>query len=152
MPDHPVFAQLLKQIEELRRFAATAPSEGPFAGYTGVTIEPYVIEHGQPFTGIKRPKGYRRRAEKQCFHNAAMLAIEGRGTYVEGYAVLHTGDKFLFQHAWITTDDGHAFDVTWTAPEQAAYFGVPIPTTVLAELLCERNELLSPLQQIVFGK
>jgi hypothetical protein len=24
----------------------------------GITIEPYVIEHGRPFTGIKRPKGY----------------------------------------------------------------------------------------------
>jgi hypothetical protein len=151
MPDHhhPVFAQLLAQVEGLRHLAATAPSEGRFAGYTGVTIEPYVIEHGRPFTGIKRPKGYRRRAEKQCFHNAAMLAIEGKGTYVEGYAVSPTSG-ILIHHAWVTADDARAIDVTWTDPEQAAYFGVPIPNIVLAKLLF--HDLLSPLQRIVFEK
>ncbi len=86
-PSHPVVVQLRKRIEGLQRLAATAPFEGPFAGYTGVTIEPYVIEHGRPFTGVRRPKGYRQRAAKQCFRNAAMLAVDGRGTYVEGYAV-----------------------------------------------------------------
>jgi hypothetical protein len=133
----------------LRHFAATAPSEGPFAGYTGITIEPYVIKHGRPFAGIKRPKGYRRRAEKRCFHNAAMLTIEGRSTYVEGYAVSRTS-IILIHHAWITVDDVHTIDVTWTNPEQAAYFGVSIPSTVLAKLLWD--DLLSPLQRVVFGK
>jgi hypothetical protein len=143
MPDHPVRAQLLKQIEAFR-----------LAGFTGITIDPYVIEHGRPFTGIKRPKGYRQRAEKWCFHNAAMLALEGRGTYVEGYAI-PLGDKFLCHHAWITTGDGCAVDVTWHNPEQAAYFGVPIPSTVLAKRFLAKllfHDLLSPLQRIVFGK
>jgi hypothetical protein len=88
---HPVLARLREQVEGLRRLAAAAPSVGPFAGYTGITIEPYVIEHGRPFVGIKRPRRYGRRAAKQCFHNAAMLAIAGRGTYVEGYAMHRTG-------------------------------------------------------------
>jgi hypothetical protein len=150
MPDHPV-AQLLKQVEQLRRFAATTPSEGPFANYTGITIQPHVIEHGRPFAGIKRPKGYRRRAAKQCFQNAALLAIEGRGTYVEGYAAPLAGN-LIIEHAWVTVDNIHAVDVTWVNPERAAYFGVPIPSTVLLKLLCERSDVLSPLKQIVFGK
>jgi hypothetical protein len=150
MPDHPVFVQLLELIEESRRGAAAAPSVGPFAGYKGTTIQPYVIEHGRPFTGIKLPKGYRRRAEKQCFFNAGMLAMESRGTYVEGYAIRRA--NILIHHAWITVDNVHAIDVTWTHPEQSGYFGVPIPSTVLAKIMCKWDELLSPLERIVFGK
>jgi hypothetical protein len=152
MPDHPVLELLKQRIEMLERLAAAAPSEGPWAGYTGITIELYVIQHGRSFIGIKRPKGYRRRTAKQCFHNAAMLAIEGRGTYVQGYAAREHGVQLPIEHAWITVDNVHAIDVTWPDSEQAAYFGVPIPTTVLGKLLCGRNGLLSPLKRIVFGK
>lgn len=40
-----------------------------------------VINHGRPYVGVKRPKGNRKRKVKYCFHNAAMLAIEGRGCH-----------------------------------------------------------------------
>jgi len=45
-----------------------------------------LIERGKVFTPIKRPKGYRKRRDRECFYNSAMLAIDGRGTYVEGLA------------------------------------------------------------------
>jgi hypothetical protein len=147
---HHVLELLERRIKELERF--TAPSEGPWAGYTGITLERYVIQHGRPFVGIERPKGFRRRAAKQCFHSATMLAIDGRGTYVEGYAAPYHG-KLLIEHAWIMVDAVHAIDVTWIDPERAAYFGVPIPSAVLAKLLLKGTKLpLSPLQRIVFEK
>jgi hypothetical protein len=149
MPNHPVLELLKERVEQLERFAATTPSAGPFAGYTGTGIESYVIEHGRPFVAIKRPKGYRPRAKRQCFHNAMMLAIEGRGTYVEGYAASYCGN-FITEHAWVTLDNIHAIDVTWPDPEQAAYFGVPIPDKkVVAKLFLRGRELpvwLSPLR------
>jgi hypothetical protein len=50
----------------------------------------------------------------------------------------HTG--LLVEHAWVTMDNIHAIDVTWTDPERASYFGVPIPTVTLASsCLSETN-------------
>jgi hypothetical protein len=46
-----------------------------------------VVAHGRPYIGVDRPKGYRKRKPKQCFWNAAHLALTDRGTYVEGYAI-----------------------------------------------------------------
>jgi hypothetical protein len=91
-----------------------------------------VINHGRPYVGVKRPKGYRKRKAKYCFHNAAMLAIEGRGTYVEGFASFLDG--MPIHHAWVTLDGVHAIDVTWTwrDPADCSYFGIAFPTQILA--------------------
>lgn len=35
----------------------------------------------------ERPKGYRKGRDKRCFGNATGLAPDGRGKYVEGFAV-----------------------------------------------------------------
>jgi hypothetical protein len=88
-----------------------------------------VIDHGRPYVGIGRPKCYRKRADKACFFNAADLAMQDRGTYVEGYASF--GGGFPIYHAWITLDGVHAIDPTWRCPADR-YVGVAFPAEIVA--------------------
>jgi hypothetical protein len=86
---------------------------------------------------------------------AAQFGVAALFFFSEGVlAGLDAGSVALAsRHAWITTDGVHAIDPTWTEPEGAAYFGVPIAdAALLARLVLEGNGLLSPLQRIVFGK
>jgi hypothetical protein len=99
-----------------------------------------LLEHGRPFAGIARPKGYRRQwALKSCYRNAAELAIRGRGTYVEGLATLSHDSTLLLPHAWITVDGMDAIDQTWPRGENYEYFGIPFATETLARLLASRK-------------
>ena len=91
-----------------------------------------VIDYGRPYVGINRPKGYRKRKAKQCFWNAARLAINDCGTYVEGYASLPIGGPAL-HHAWVTLDGVHAVDVTWDAPADCHYVGIAFPKKIVAD-------------------
>jgi hypothetical protein len=91
-----------------------------------------VLDHGCPYVGEKRPKGYRKRKAGCCFRNAAKLAIRGRGTYVEGFASFL--DDTPIHHAWVTLDGVHAIDATWTwhDPADCRYFGIAFPPLILA--------------------
>ena len=71
-----------------------------------------VLEHGRPYVGISRPKGYRKLKDKKCFYNAGKLALANRGTYVEGFTGFGSA-LFPIHHAWLTLDGEHAIDVTW---------------------------------------
>jgi hypothetical protein len=95
-------------------------------------VEHAVIDRGQPFIGIPRPKGYRRqRAQKKCFWNAADVALRGSGQcqYVEGFA-LSSRDFHCFHHAWLTIDGRFAIDQTLVATEHN-YFGIVFPMSAL---------------------
>lgn len=93
-----------------------------------------VAEHGHKFIGIERPKGHgHQMALKMCFRNAARLAMDGRGTYVEGYALVPGG--LPFDHAWITLDGLHAVDQTLTNASAYDYFGIEIATPDLRKIL-----------------
>jgi hypothetical protein len=85
------------------------------------------------FVPIKRPKEYHKRRDKECFFNAADLAIADRGRYVEGFAVNRLG--LAVHHAWITLDGVHAIDVTWQEPG-VFYCGIEydIKTVAMASL------------------
>ena len=53
-------------------------------------------------------------ADRRAIGNAADLAMQNRGTYVEGYASLvEGGGGFPMLHAWVTLDGVHAIDPTW---------------------------------------
>jgi hypothetical protein len=106
----------------LRIFAGTAQAEQMRA----------VIEHGRPYVGISRPKGYRKRKARACFWNAADLALNERGTYVEGYAQSPaSGELLIIHHAWLTLDGVHAIDVTWDVPADCRYLGIPFPNEIV---------------------
>jgi hypothetical protein len=96
-----------------------------------------VIDHGRPYIGISRPKGYRhQRRVKECFWNAARLAIGERGTYVEGFGTHDDDVRGPIHHAWITLDGVHAIDPTWNIPANKiagmSYVGIAFPTEIVA--------------------
>jgi hypothetical protein len=94
-------------------------------------IDKAIVKYGRPFIGIKRPKGYRQRKRKECFRNAFLLALDGRGIYVEGFANV-TGTNFVFCHGWNTLDGAHAIDATLPNAPEHHYLGVPFSPEVLA--------------------
>jgi hypothetical protein len=101
--------------------------------------EETVLAHGRPFVGSARPKGYALMAIKKCFANAGRLALDGRGIYVEGFALTGTSG-FPFHHAWITLDGTDAIDVTLRgATTTVAYFGIPFSTEVLRRWIAETD-------------
>jgi hypothetical protein len=90
-----------------------------------------LIERGKVFTPIKRPKGYRKRRDRECFMNAALLAIDRRGIYVEGLACSSLFPKLAAHHAWITLDGVHAIDPTWAEPG-TFYLGITFDVKTVA--------------------
>ncbi len=71
---------------------------------------------------------------KQCFANAGRVAmLRPELTYVEGFAMMTNG--FVFEHAWIRTDDGRIIDPTLRAPQSHCYLGVPFAFTQLTTLV-----------------
>jgi len=87
------------------------------------TAERLVLSKGREFLSIKRPKGFRLMASKQCFRNAFILASEERGYYCEGFTA-SLKDSSEFHHAWVSKGDGAAIDVTLRNPEEYVYLGL----------------------------
>jgi hypothetical protein len=137
MTDHPIKSHLLRTTDNPYRSC----------------IEAVLLEHGCPFIGIARPKGFRLRAQKNCYMNAAIVAVDqGRGTYVEGLAIGRGG---LMPHAWLTLDGTNAVDITWREPAgECQYFGIPFSAEVLRKFTTRTRTygpLLEPneLQQVL---
>jgi hypothetical protein len=124
--EHPVKRELLSHVSDaLRRNG-------------NVRVEEVILKHGRPFIGIKRPKGYRQRAIKNCFANAGELALAGRGIYVEGYA--NVPGQPPVHHAWVTSDGVHAIDTTFSDPApNCLYFGIPFAREVLKNWIIHRK-------------
>ena len=75
--------------------------------------------YARPWTWQRRPKGYRLRTRSACYGNAGGLALNGRGTYVEGWVG-------WFQHAWVIDDRGGIIETTPGWPiHPGPYIGVP---------------------------
>jgi hypothetical protein len=98
-------------------------------------LQKVVLDHGREYVGIERPRGFRRQwARKQCFRNAAVVAMGGQATYVEDYAMSGTSG-LLFEHAWLTVDGVHAIDQTLPDALATEYLGIPFATAVLGRAL-----------------
>jgi hypothetical protein len=109
-----------------------------------------LFARGKWYAGIKRPKGYEQGAEKQCFYNSQMLALDGRGRYVEGVVYCHRSGRG-FHHGWITLDGKRAIDVTLDV-EAHTYFGVKFPTRIIKKRMAESGycEPILDLNLIVY--
>ena len=94
-------------------------------------LQRFVLRNGKAYAW--RPRIGPKLPAKLCFQNAALLALKGMGTYVEGLA-LRPGMGIIIHHAWLDVD-GEAMDPTWEAAEDNQYFGVGIPTPMLQEEL-----------------
>lgn len=72
---------------------------------------------------------------KACYENAAKCA-GSKYTYVEGYASIE-GLPMPIEHAWLVTSDDQVIDPTWTDGRGVAYYGVPMDTGWVNEILAE---------------
>jgi hypothetical protein len=139
--EHPVKQYLLSHVTDAKR------REG------NTRVEEAVLNHGRPFKGIKRPKGFLLGKKGRCFANAGYLAYNLLGLYVEGFA--SPPGQPPVHHAWVTLDGVHAIDVTFRKPAtDCLYFGIPIPLNVLQKWIERPNGYLTmfdgikPIEQI----
>jgi hypothetical protein len=117
--------------------------------YPGDPRHDALMTYGRAFTGIARPKGYRRqRRLGSCFYNAITAALNGRGMYVEGitYAYGDLSDVPI-HHAWITIDGENAIDQTWTDANRHEYFGIAFPIEVVARAALSNRNLWGMLNE-----
>lgn len=94
-------------------------------------MQQFVLRNGTAYQPTSRLGS--KLPSKACFENAAKLALDGVGTYVEGYAF---GPRLplVIHHAWVEIDD-RAMDPTWEDPMSCQYFGVAFNTEFLREEL-----------------
>lgn len=101
-----------------------------------VFVEQFVMDHASLRHGRPLGKPYEYGPQKECFSNAARLALDHPYalTYAEGYA----GREDLpieFRHAWCVDRDGLVVDPTWRGvTERDEYLGVQIPLQMLLEI------------------
>lgn len=106
-------------------------------GYKYSSSEDLVLKQGKFFTPEKKPDDIKLGPKKECFANAAKLALERSNlTYVEGYAMVNDRLPLPIAHAWCVDKKGRVVDNTWENPG-VAYFGVPFKTSYLAKKLSE---------------
>jgi hypothetical protein len=76
------------------------------------------------------PEGVKRGKMKECYRNAAMLAMENDDyTYCEGIAYSKAINGFPFNHAFCIDKEGNVVDPTWK--DGTAYYGIPFNTDFL---------------------
>ena len=136
---HPVALELSKQLEQScsRRLELSKQLGRSYSPNYGWTAAKAVLKVGRTFIGIARPKGYRQMKQKQCFGNAAKLALHNRGIYVEGFVL--TPGSWPIHHAWLTLDEVHAIDVTLKDAPACHYLGIPFSHEVLCEWYIRRG-------------
>ncbi len=96
-------------------------------------MEKFILEFGQYFPGGPLPPGIRRGHPKECYANAAALALKDDSEllYAEGYAY-NNELQWPFVHAWCVVD-GRVVDNTLHHPEDFDYLGILIPKKMLIE-------------------
>lgn len=102
----------------------------------------YLLEQGEVFAGRPTPPGFRMGKVKECYANAASLALNRPGmTYFEGYAVGRAA--IPLGHAWVVDEAGQVIDTTWRPagedPSEWAYLGVGFTHHRLARALMAKG-------------
>jgi hypothetical protein len=97
-------------------------------------IEEMIVKHGRFWTPAARPKGERKRQDKQCFSNSQLWLMKRlllgdvpEWRYCEGLAASpRLGDSIGVHHGWLVNREGVVLDLTWRNPEAALYYGTAI--------------------------
>lgn len=99
----------------------------------------FIERNGKLWRGRSLPSHYKRGPSKECFRNAALLAVnEPRLAYVEGYG-LRAGLALPIHHAWCVDEEDAVVDVTWSDPEHCAYYGVRFVRAMLVDALIQNE-------------
>ena len=92
-----------------------------------------VLALGEGMIGEPRPEWLDRMTPQACYSNCWELCLDSENlTYYEGYG-LKKGLIIPVSHAWVVNEEGRVIDPTWTEPETAVYWGIPIDRNVLVE-------------------
>ena len=100
----------------------------------------FILKNGRSFEYAALPRGVRMGRPRECFRNAAALALRKPDMYmyVEGYAVNRWIATHTVAHAWCIGSDNFVIDPTWD--EGAEYFGVPFRHDYLSRMLKARRD------------
>jgi hypothetical protein len=95
------------------------------------TVYSLVANNGIEFLSKPRPDWVQQGTPKECFSNAAHLAMSTGLIYVEG---------FIFRiipihHAWCVDEDGTVIDPTLADQHTMPYFGIPFDSDFLLNVL-----------------
>ena len=127
----------LNQIIKLRKLYENKPP------WPYLCFEDFVLKNGRFWIPDTLPNNIEPGKLKQCFANAATLAINDRTlTYVEGFA-----DSIIpVLHAWCVTKYGVVVDPTWAGTKGTvlptvgkAYYGVPFSYNYLSKSLIQNK-------------
>lgn len=101
-------------------------------------MQEFVLRNGKSFYSQPKPRRYRIRTPKQCFHNSRALVNQSKGNlrYAEGY-MASPDLPLLFHHAWTVDEDDRVVDVTLqnydteeSRSGKAEYFGLVFPKEI----------------------
>jgi hypothetical protein len=100
----------------------------------------FILKNGRSFEYAALPRGVRMGRPRECFRNAAALALRKPDIYmyVEGYAVNRWIAMHTVAHAWCINSDNFVVDPTWD--EGTEYFGVPFRHDYLRRVLKARSD------------
>lgn len=124
----------LCRITSMLRSAVSAATNKRLGKYA--CFEEFILKHGRSFDNIvELPGEVKRGKSRECFKNAATLAIEYYPTwiYCEGYAA----GPIPVLHAWCVNRRGAVIDPTWN--DGTEYFGIPIKQSYLLKSLRENE-------------
>ena len=100
----------------------------------------FILKNGHSFENTALPRKVRMGRPRECFRNAATLALRKPDIYmyIEGYAVNRWIAMHTVTHAWCITSDNHVVNPTWD--EGTEYFGVPFRHVYLRRVLKARRD------------
>jgi hypothetical protein len=100
----------------------------------------FILKNGRSFESAALPRGVRMGRPRECFRNAATLALRKADIYmyVEGYAVNRWIAMHTVAHAWCINSDNFVVDPTWD--EGTEYFGVPFRHGYLRRVLKAKRD------------
>src|ERR1700690_1673641 len=75
-------------------------------------VTPFVRKYGRLFVPQQLPPQFPPGRRKLCYQNAALLTLDYRVAYVEGYAVKSEASSAL-PHAWCVDSKVRVIDPTW---------------------------------------
>lgn len=115
--------QMRETLEEMRLGIAKKPE-----GYAH-SWDSLQLAHGRGWLMDAKTFSGKRMKRKQCYANAAHLALDGHGTYVEGFVSCH---GVHIQHAFIVDASGNVVDPT-IRPHAGikGYYGIPFTVDYL---------------------
>lgn len=133
--------EYLTQMAELQRQAGAANGFSPPGRYA--SLEELVLREGRLYERVLSAEehGYEPDAPKECFKNAALLALMHTSlTYTEGYASF---GLMGVHHAWCVTGEGEVIDTTWSSldgdHESLEYRGIEMSDELLRRVLTSRE-------------